>query len=65
MNNANGGIEDPDADQLNGPEGGDSLLYSAGTGTLGASSLNFGFSGNKSYLRNDLSLKAAQLSQKQ
>jgi len=65
MNNANEGIGGPNADQMHGEAERDSLLYSAGTGTLGASSLNFGFSANKSYFHNNLSLKAAQLSQKQ
>ena len=44
---------DPDANMRISPDiggaGDDSLDYSAGTGTLGASSLNFGFTTNKSF----------------
>ena len=39
--------------------GEDDLMYSAGTGTLGNSSLNFGFSNNsKSIMQNNLASKA-------
>ena len=58
LNNAKHyGVQDVDA----ADDDKDSLLYSAGTGTLGNSSLNFGFSVTK----NNLSLKAAQLNQQQ
>ena len=42
----------------------DDLMYSAGTGTLGNSSLNFGFStGNKSFFQNNLTNKATKMNQ--
>jgi len=49
-------------DIINGKE---TLQYSLGTGTLGASSINFGFSASKSFFQNDLRLQAAVLQQRQ
>lgn len=54
-------------DSEGAPDAGDrdSLNYSAGTGTLGATSLNFGFSASKGFFRNDPRLQAAVLQHRQ
>jgi hypothetical protein len=62
LNNARDDIESANRDDLDSEK--DDLMYSAGTGTLGNSSLNFGFSsGNKTFLQNNLSSKASKMNQ--